>query len=137
MSYALLHVIYIVLPERHDWDSWVLSICDVIHVVVALLFPPLYVSRPSSEEVEQHTLHEDSDMAIDDIAYIAVEVGACRDAWEALVTVDGDDAEDATSSEAVCHSYSIQEGLEEEMDDNMELHPDAAEVPTHWRQPGL
>ena len=135
MSYALLHVIYIVHPERHDWDSWVLSICDVILVVVALLFPPLYVSRPSLEEVEQqHTLHEDSDMAIDDIAYIAVEVGACRDAWE---TVDGDDAEDATSSEAVCHSYSIQEGLEEEMDDNMELHPDAAEVPTHWRQPGL
>jgi hypothetical protein len=43
-----------------------------------------------------NTLHEDSDMAIDDIAYIAVEVGACRDAWE---TVDGDDAEDATSSE--------------------------------------
>jgi hypothetical protein len=81
-----------------------------------------------------NTLHEDSDMAIDDIAYIAVEVGACRDAWE---TVDGDDAEDATSSEAVCHSYSIQEGLEEEMDDNMELHRDAAEVPLHWRQPGL
>lgn len=132
MSYALLHGICIVLPEQHDWDSWVLNICDVL--VFAPPFPPLYVSRPSLEEVEQqYTLHEDSGMAIDDIAYDAVEVGACRDAWE---NVDGADAVDATLSEAVCHSYSIQEGLEEEMDDSMELHQDAAEVP-HWRQPGL
>ena len=94
MSYALLHVIYTVLPERHDWDSCVLSICDVIHVVFALLFPPLFVSRPSLEEVEQqHTLHEDSDMAIDDIAYIEVEVGACRNEWD---IVEGADAVDAT-----------------------------------------
>ena len=92
MSYALLHGICIVHPERHDWDSLVLNICDVI--VFAPPFHPLYVSRPSLEEVEQqYTLHDDSGTAIDDIAYDAVEVGACHNEWE---TDDGADAVDGT-----------------------------------------
>jgi hypothetical protein len=41
----------------------------------------------------EYTLHEDSDMAIDDIAYIEVEVGACRNEWD---IVEGADAVDAT-----------------------------------------